>query len=629
MVAPTASADRLNVAATHASLASASWTSGLDLRSVGPTVMSGRVVDLAVNPDNPAEFVVAYATGGIWHTTDQGTSFQPLFDHELMMFVGALAVDWQNRHIWVGTGEVNSSRSSYAGIGVYLSEDWGGSWQHLGLSESHHIGRIVLDEDDGVYVAALGPLYTEGRPETQRGIYHSTDQGASWQLLLNGTEAGRPEAGAIDLIVDPNRTDHLYAALWDRTRRSWDFTEGGPGSGVFESEDGGASWVYLSSEEYGFPASENIGRMGLAYHAAADKLYVIVDNQNVKPEEEEEEDSEVADLKGEDFRGMTTAEFAALDSAALADFLEDNGFPEEADATSVFRRVADGELTPAALADFLGDANAAMFNPPIIGAEVYRWTGQSLQQGKTTASDSTGARWERTHEEGLDEVCYSYCYYFGLIAVDPSECGPGGDRRSPPPGKHRWRCHLDFHCPRQRSRGPPPHLDRPPTIRSTSSTAMTAASTSPSTAATIGLRAIHPLSASFTPSRWTTPTLTASTAACRTTAPGAGPADTKRAPGGTKLATTPTTASTGATACASRWTPATTKRSTQGINSVGTAAPTGRPGTGPDCTQSIPSVRTPLRWNWQTPIHLSRHHQDVLYMGSNRVPPVTGPRRQL
>ena len=107
MVAPTASADRLNVAATHASLASASWTSGLDLRSVGPTVMSGRVVDLAVNPDNPAEFVVAYATGGIWHTTDQGTSFQPLFDHDLMMFVGALAVDWQNRHIWVGTGEVN------------------------------------------------------------------------------------------------------------------------------------------------------------------------------------------------------------------------------------------------------------------------------------------------------------------------------------------------------------------------------------------------------------------------------------------------------------------------------------------------------------------------------------------
>ena len=90
--------------------------------------MSGRVVDLAVNPDNPAEFVVAYATGGIWHTTDQGTSFQPLFDHDLMMFVGAMAVDWENRHIWVGTGEVNASRSSYAGVGVYLSEDWGDSW---------------------------------------------------------------------------------------------------------------------------------------------------------------------------------------------------------------------------------------------------------------------------------------------------------------------------------------------------------------------------------------------------------------------------------------------------------------------------------------------------------------------
>ena len=147
-------------------------------------------------------------------------------------------------------------------------------------------------------------------------------------MLLNGTEAGRPEAGAIDLIVDPNRTDHLYAALWDRTRRSWDFTEGGPGSGVFESEDGGASWVYLSSEEYGFPASENIGRMGLAYHAAADKLYIIVDNQNVKPEEGGETQKPRTSkrrLPRHDHR-----EFRRIGYRRARDFLEDNGFPEEA-----------------------------------------------------------------------------------------------------------------------------------------------------------------------------------------------------------------------------------------------------------------------------------------------------------
>jgi len=422
MIAPTSAEARLNVTAAHEALDAASWTAGLDLRSVGPTVMSGRVVDLSVNPENPAEFVVGYATGGLWHTTDQGTSFEPLFDQGPTMFVGAIAVNWELRHLWVGTGEVNSSRSSYAGVGVYLSEDWGSSWTHAGLSESHHIGRIVLDEEDGIYVAALGPLYTEGGSNAQQGVFHSTDRGATWQLLLDGTQAGRPKAGAIDFIMDPNRSDHLYAALWDRTRRSWDFSEGGPGSGVFESTDAGATWVHLSSEEWGFPDEEHIGRMGLAYHAGADRLYVIVDNQNAKPEEEEDPE-EARELEAKTFRGMSKSEFAALDTAALADFLEDNNFPEDADASSVFRQVADGSLSTEALADFLGDANAEMFDPPIIGAEVYRWAGQALRSGESTpqGNDAEDALWVRTHEEDLDEVCYSYCYYFGLIAVDPSD----------------------------------------------------------------------------------------------------------------------------------------------------------------------------------------------------------------
>ncbi len=420
LIAPTSAEARLNVTASHASLDAASWTAGLELRSVGPTVMSGRVVDLAVNPENPTEFVVAYATGGLWHTTDQGTSFKPLFDQGPVMFVGAIAVNWEARHIWVGTGEVNASRSSYAGVGVYLSQDWGGSWTHAGLSGSHHIGRIILDEDDGIYVAALGPLYTEGGADAQRGVYHSTDRGATWQLLLDGTQVGRPQAGAVDLIMDPNRSDHLYAALWDRTRRAWDFTEGGPGSGVFESMDGGATWVHLSSEDYGFPNGDHIGRMGLAYHARADRLYVIVDNQNAKPEEPSEDKQP---LEAKAFRGMSKSEFAALDTTALSEFLEDNNFPEDADAPSVFRRIADGTLSTEALADFLGDANSEMFDPVIIGAEVYQWKGRAIDSRESVPQGIGGAdaQWVRTHEEGLDEVCYSYCYYFGLIAVDPSD----------------------------------------------------------------------------------------------------------------------------------------------------------------------------------------------------------------
>ena len=420
-IAPTPASDRFDAGAAHAALDAASWTSGLDLRCVGPTVMSGRVVDLSVNPTDPSEFVVAYATGGLWHTTDHGTSFTPLFDHETVIFLGAIAVDWTSRTLWAGTGEVNSSRSSYAGIGVYRSQDWGKTWQHMGLTASHHIGRIELTTEGNVYVAALGALYQDESPG-QRGLYKWTEASGGWDLLLDGTQTGRPAAGAVDMVIDDANQNHLYVALWDRTRRAWDFTEGGPGSGVFESIDGGNSWVRLTTEAHGFPAEKGIGRIGLAYHSGANRLYVMVDNQNEKPEKENEEKED--ELKAKDFRDMRAKEFAALDTAALTDFLERNDFPEDANAETLFQRVADGDLDPEALADFLGDANAEMFNPPIIGAEVYRWQAQPLLKGETfpRGLDATStAQWTRTHEEGLDEVCYSYCYYFGLIEVDPTD----------------------------------------------------------------------------------------------------------------------------------------------------------------------------------------------------------------
>ena len=402
---PTPSAERLAAGKMHAHLDDDAWTAGLDLRCVGPTVMSGRVVDLSVNPDNTAEFLVAYATGGLWHTTDHGTSFSSLYDHETTLFIGAIAVDWAKQTIWVGTGEVNSSRSSYAGVGMMVSRDWGAHWTHSGLSDSHHIGRVILGEEGTIYVAALGPLYTDNEKPAERGVFKSEDEGKSWKRILDGSEAGRPIAGAVDLIVDDSRPGHMVAALWDRSRKAWSFTENGAGSGAFETTDGGQSWTHLTTPEFGFPDSPGIGRIGLAHHAGENRLYVIVDNQNEKPEDPEEGEEKAA-LKAQAFRNMSAADFAKLDTTDLTDFLSENGFPEEATADKLFSQVAEGELKPDVLADYLGDANADMFNPPIIGAEVYQWDGSGT--------------WSRTHEEDLDEVCYSYCYYFGLISVDPS-----------------------------------------------------------------------------------------------------------------------------------------------------------------------------------------------------------------
>ena len=418
-LAPTLASERQANAALHERLEATSWTGGLPLRCVGPTVMSGRVVDLAVNPKDPSEFLVAYASGGLWHTTDHGTSFTPLFDYELVMTLGAVAVDWEARTIWVGTGEVNSSRSSYAGLGVYASSDWGASWQHRGLADSHHIGRVVLHPDDPqtLYVAALGPLYVEGYG--QRGVYKSEDAGASWRQLI-GPLDNTHGAGAVDLVMDTARPQHLFASMWDRSRRAWDFREDGPGSGVFESWDGGENWSTLCGEGSGFPEAQGRGRIGLTYNAQADRLYVLLDNQNHRPAENlsdtegdvKGENDEPEALEADDFEHMSARAFARLDSALLDQFLIDNDFPEEATVEQVKVQVKAGELKPADFHAYLADANAEMFDTPIVGSEVYVFE-------RSEGVGESGV-WQRTHTDYLEGVCYTYCYYFGVIEVDPS-----------------------------------------------------------------------------------------------------------------------------------------------------------------------------------------------------------------
>jgi photosystem II stability/assembly factor-like uncharacterized protein len=375
-----------------------SLVDNIPFRSVGPTVMSGRVSDIEVNPENSAEFYVAYASGGLWKTVNNGATFEPLFDREMVMTIGDIAVDWANNILWLGSGEVNSSRSSYAGTGLFKSTDDGKSWTYSGLGESHHIGRILLDPTDPntAWVAVLGHLYS---PNQERGVYKTTDGGKTWEQTLFVND----NAGAVDLIRDPNNPEVFYAAIWERTRRAWNFVESGEGSGIYKSMDRGVSWKLMTGRSGGFPTGEGVGRIGLAASTedGSTVLYAVLDNYARRPKEKKEQSDQ---LTKEDLRSMSKEGFLELEPEKVAAYLARNNFPKKYSASAVTKMVKKGDILPKALVDYVEDANSLLFDTPVIGTEVYR-------------STNDGKKWTKTHEGYLDDIYFSYGYYFGQIRV--------------------------------------------------------------------------------------------------------------------------------------------------------------------------------------------------------------------
>jgi len=254
---PTAKTTPVVFDADSARLAELPW------RSIGPAVTSGRVVAFAV-PEGPKSqigerlgevFYVASASGGVWKTTNGGTTWESIFDHQGSASIGDIAVAPSNPDIiWVGTGEANNQRSSSWGDGVYKSENGGKTWTNMGLRKSEHIGRVIVNPTNPeiVFVAAAGPLWGAGG---DRGLFRTTDGGRTWKNVKNIDT----HTGFTDVIFDPTNPNVVYAASFQRERRPYTYVGGGPGSGLWKSIDGGDSWTKLTE---GLPKVD-VGRIGL------------------------------------------------------------------------------------------------------------------------------------------------------------------------------------------------------------------------------------------------------------------------------------------------------------------------------------------------------------------------------
>jgi photosystem II stability/assembly factor-like uncharacterized protein len=236
----------------------------LTFRSIGPATMGGRADDLAVLETHPSVFYAGFATGGLWKTMNNGTTWTPVFDHEDVVSIGAVAIPHDSADlVWVGTGENNNRQSSSWGGGVFKSTDGGKTWKNMGLVESRHIGRIVIDPIDHniVYVAATGHLWG---PNMERGVFKTIDGGLTWTQALFVDE----QTGATDLVMDPSNNKVLYAAMYQRQRSTWGFNGGGPGSGLYKSTDAGKTWTKLAA---GIPAGA-LGRIGLDIYRTDPKI---------------------------------------------------------------------------------------------------------------------------------------------------------------------------------------------------------------------------------------------------------------------------------------------------------------------------------------------------------------------
>jgi photosystem II stability/assembly factor-like uncharacterized protein len=393
---------RLNWWKDHQALKETSIFKKLKWRSVGPWVMSGRITDVAVPKENHFIIYACAASGGVWKTINNGTTWEPIFDNESTLTIGDIAVaDSEPNIIWVGTGENNSSRSSYSGTGVFKSIDEGKTWKNMGLFDSHHVGRIVIHpkNPDIVYVAALGHLYTRN---DERGLFKTTDGGKTWKKILYIND----DTGVIDLVMDPTDSNILFAAAWQRSRKAWNFVESGPGSGIFKTTDAGKTWKKLTND---IPIGKHIGRIGVDIAASnPNVIYALLDNQAPRPggKAATAKHRISSGISIKDLEKMSKTDFLKLGVKKIQEFLNENNVPPQYTAEMVHGMLKKGELTPQMISRHLLDANRKLFETNILGPEIYK----STDKGET---------WQKVNEKYIDNFYNTYGYYFGQIRIDP------------------------------------------------------------------------------------------------------------------------------------------------------------------------------------------------------------------
>ncbi|MFC2166442.1 hypothetical protein ACFLQZ_00580 [Acidobacteriota bacterium] len=294
----TSSEERMKAWEHHLKLKEESPFKDLKWRAVGPELQGGRIEAIACHPDEPHTLYVGAGSGNLWKSINNGTTWTPIFENESTFTIGSIAIAPSDPNIvWVGTGEILMARSSFAGTGVFKSNDAGETWTNMGLHDTHHIPRVLIDPKDPnvVYVAALGHNYGFN---DERGVFKTTDGGYTWDKKLFISD----KVGIVELVMDPSDNQTLYAAAWERDRKAWNNIITGKESALYKTVDGGSSWIRLSN---GLPKGEFIGRFGLAVSSLnPNVVYALVDNRTPSEEERRRYVGEIyrSDDKGKSWR---------------------------------------------------------------------------------------------------------------------------------------------------------------------------------------------------------------------------------------------------------------------------------------------------------------------------------------